>query len=42
LTSIPDEEILKIAIKSLGLDELAPFDPKKKIIEYLMEDTLHD
>jgi len=39
LTSIPDEEILKIAIKSLGLDELAPFDPKKKIIEYLMEDT---
>jgi glutamate formiminotransferase/formiminotetrahydrofolate cyclodeaminase len=36
---ISDEEILKIAIKSLGLDELAPFDPKKKIIEYLMEDT---
>ncbi len=38
-TGISDEEILKIAIKSLGLDELAPFDPKKKIIEYLMEDT---
>ena len=37
-TGISDEEILKIAIKSLGLDELAPFDPKKKIIEYLMED----
>jgi len=38
-TGIPDEEILKIAIKSLGLDELAPFDPEKKIIEYLMEDS---
>jgi glutamate formiminotransferase / formiminotetrahydrofolate cyclodeaminase len=38
-TGISDEEILKIAVKSLGLDELAPFDPKKKIIEYLMEDT---
>jgi glutamate formiminotransferase/formiminotetrahydrofolate cyclodeaminase len=37
-TGISDEEIIKIAIKSLGLDELAPFDPKKKIIEYLMED----
>ena len=37
-TGISDNEILKIAVKSLGLDELAPFDPKKKIIEYLMED----
>jgi len=37
-TGISDDEILKIAIKSLGLDELTPFDPKKKIIEYLMED----
>ena len=35
---IPDEEIIRIAIKSLGLDELAPFDPKKRIIEYLIED----
>jgi len=38
-TGISDAEILKIAIKSLGLDELSPFDPKKKIIEYLMEDA---
>jgi len=38
-TGISDDEILKIAIKSLGLDELTPFDPKKKIIEYLMEDA---
>jgi glutamate formiminotransferase/formiminotetrahydrofolate cyclodeaminase len=36
-TGISDEEILKIAIKSLGLDELSPFDPKKKIIEYLIK-----
>lgn len=35
---IPDEEIIKIAVKSLGLNELAPFDPKKRIIEYLIED----
>jgi glutamate formiminotransferase/formiminotetrahydrofolate cyclodeaminase len=34
---IPDEEIIKIAVKSLGLDELAPFDPKKRIIEYLID-----
>ena len=35
---ISDNEVIKIAIKSLGLDELTPFDPKKKIIEYIMED----
>lgn len=31
---ISEEEIINIAIKSLGLDEIAPFDPQKKIIEY--------
>ena len=36
-TGIPDEEIIKIAIKSLGLDELFPFDPQKRIIEYLID-----
>jgi glutamate formiminotransferase/formiminotetrahydrofolate cyclodeaminase len=29
-----EEELIHIAVKSLGLDELAPFDPQKKIIEY--------
>jgi glutamate formiminotransferase/formiminotetrahydrofolate cyclodeaminase len=37
-TGIPDREIIKIAVKSLGLDELTPFDPDKKIIEYILED----
>ena len=35
---IPEEEIIKIAIKSLGLDELAPFNPGERIIEYMLED----
>lgn len=35
---IPDREIIKIAVKSLGLDELYPFDPDKKIIEYILKD----
>jgi glutamate formiminotransferase/formiminotetrahydrofolate cyclodeaminase len=35
-----EEEVIKIAVKSMGLDELSPFDPKQKIIEYqLAEDT---
>ncbi len=38
-TGIADEEIIKIAVKSLGLDELKPFDPKKNIIEYMLEDN---
>ena len=34
---ISEAEKIKIAIKSLGLDDLKPFDPKEKIIEYLLE-----
>ncbi len=34
---IPDEDIIKIAIKSMGLDDLKPFNYKEKIIEYLLE-----
>ncbi len=35
---VSEEELVKIAVKSLGLSELAPFDPKKKIIEYRLGD----
>jgi len=37
-TGIPDSEIIKIAVKSMGLDELKPFNPREKIIEYVLED----
>ncbi len=37
-TGIAESEIVKIAVKSLGLNELAPFDPKKRIIEYMLQD----
>lgn len=32
------DELLKIAIKSMGLDDLKPFNPKEKIIEFLLEE----
>ena len=35
---VSEEEKIKIAIKSMGLDDLKPFDPKEKVIEYLLED----
>jgi glutamate formiminotransferase/formiminotetrahydrofolate cyclodeaminase len=35
-TGISESEIIKIAVKTMGLDELTPFDPSKKIIEYLL------
>lgn len=35
---VPEEELIKIAIKSLGLNDLKPFNPKEKVIEYLMTD----
>ena len=31
-------EVLKIAVKSMSLDDLKPFDPREKVIEFLMED----
>jgi len=31
-----EADIIHIAIKSMGLDELAPFDPNKKIVEYAL------
>ena len=31
------EEIVRIAVKSMGLDDLKPFDPAEKVIEYLLE-----
>ncbi|MBW6497902.1 MAG: glutamate formimidoyltransferase [Bacteroidales bacterium] len=36
---VSEAEIIKIAVKSLGLDELKPFNPKEKIIEYLIEES---
>ena len=33
-----DEEIIKIAVKSMGLDDLKPFNPEEKVVEYLIED----
>jgi glutamate formiminotransferase/formiminotetrahydrofolate cyclodeaminase len=35
---IDQAELIKIAVKSLGLDELKPFNPKEKIIEFMLED----
>ena len=35
---ISEAEKIKIAVKSLGLDDLKPFDPRQKIIEYILED----
>ncbi|HRD53214.1 MAG TPA: cyclodeaminase/cyclohydrolase family protein, partial [Flavobacteriales bacterium] len=35
---IPEREKIKIAVKSLGLDDLAPFDAQRKVIEYMLEE----
>ncbi len=37
-TGVSEKELIKIAIKSLGLNELSPFKPEEKIIEYLLKD----
>ena len=35
---ISEEEIIRIAVKSMSLDDLKPFNPREKVIEYLMEE----
>lgn len=37
---VSERELIKIAVKSLGLDELSPFDPDQKIIEYQLQSKL--
>lgn len=35
-TGLPESEIIRIAVKSMGLDELKPFNPEEKVIEYMI------
>lgn len=35
---LPEEEIIRLAVKSMSLDDLKPFNPKEKVIEYLIDD----
>ncbi|HPH91621.1 MAG TPA: glutamate formimidoyltransferase [Ferruginibacter sp.] len=35
-TGVSERELIKIAIKSMGLDELGPFKPEERIIEYML------
>ncbi len=36
---VSEDELIKIAVKSMGLDDLYPFDPNKKIVEYVLRDA---
>lgn len=36
---VPEEELIDIAVKSLGLEDVSPFDPQKKIIEYQFKEV---
>ncbi len=38
-TGVSERELVKIAVRSLGLDELAPFEPEERVIEYLLKDA---
>lgn len=37
-TGVPERELVKLAVKSMGLDDVAEFDPDRKIIEYMIKD----
>jgi len=36
-TGVSEKELIKIAVKSMGLDELSPFKPEERIIEYMLQ-----
>ena len=37
-SGVSEKELVRIAVKSFGLDELSPFNPEEKIIEYMLKD----
>lgn len=37
---VSDEELIKIAVRSMGLNDIHKFNPEEKIIEYVMEDKI--
>jgi glutamate formiminotransferase/formiminotetrahydrofolate cyclodeaminase len=37
-TGVSESELIRIAVKSMGLDELSPFRPEERIIEYQLRD----
>ena len=41
-TGVSEQELIKIAVKSMGLDELGPFKPEERIIEYLLKDPAEE
>ena len=38
---VSDKELIKIAVKSMGLDELGPFKPEERVIEYLLKNNAY-
>lgn len=40
-TGVSEKELIKIAVKTMGLDELAPFNPEERVIEYLLKDNIN-
>jgi len=39
---MPEPQVVDMAVRSMGLDDLSPFDPRKKVIEYILEDMEKD
>lgn len=40
-TGVSEKELVRMAILSMGLDEIAPFRPEERIIEYMLRDASH-
>jgi glutamate formiminotransferase/formiminotetrahydrofolate cyclodeaminase len=41
-TGVSESELIKIAVRSMGLDELSPFKPEEKIIEYMLSEKTNN
>ena len=42
ISATGEQDFIDIGIKSMGLDDLRPFEPQRKVIEYLMEEVEND
>ncbi len=39
-SGLPEEELIATAVRSMGLNDLRPFNPREKVLEYLLEDGI--
>ena len=38
---VPEEDLIRVAVQSMGLDQITPFDPRERIVEHTVAEPCH-